>query len=373
MKISKSLWVVGALLAGVARADVADLDGAYLDKPYRSLRRIEVLEGRSNRPLANRLSVRSDTSATIERQTPVKAQGQRGTCSIFSATAMLEAALVRERGLDTKLDLSEEWLEYLIMRQTASEGSTSDRNFRAFSQQGTVEEEYMPYIGETWESLADGLARERCGTLSGFDLSACLLGHRNPNLLGADERELENPRSPLFDKEFLAARTRAREFRAKFLDRVSTDYYVSSNDEVRLLLQQGVPVTLDIDFYYGAWNHRVGPTIGIERDETAWARGEVGYPEPGSVDRAKSHQKPAGHSVVLVGYDDEATLTTRVRMSSGRYKTFTYKGVYYFKNSWGTGNFGAEREIDGKLRDGYGAITYKYAHEYGGFYKLPLK
>lgn len=141
---------------------------------------------------------------------------------------------------------------------------------------------------------------------------------------------------------------------------------------MKSLLAAGIPVTLDITFYYGAWNHREASDLGINRDIDAWNHGVVGFPEPGSVDEASSRTKPAGHSILLVGYDDRAIVQTHVQMSDGTEKDFTYTGVYYFKNSWGTSSFGSQFSIEGSAYAGYGAITQKYAHAYGSFFQFPL-
>jgi hypothetical protein len=119
-----------------------------------------------------------------------------------------------------------------------------------------------------------------------------------------------------------------------------------------------------------------GPELGIERNNEHWSQGLIGYPEQGSVDRRASREDPAGHSVLLVGYNDEESITVESKMEDGSTQTFTYKGVYYFKNSWGTGSFGTQTTIEGRVLPGYGKITQKYSHDFGGFYawnwkKLP--
>ena len=90
------------------------------------------------------------------------------------------------------------------------------------------------------------------------------------------------------------------------------------------------------------------------------------------MDLAHSNEHSAGHSVVVVGYDDEREIEYQVKMKNGRTKKFKRKGVYYFKNSWGTTNFGTTTEIEGKVFPGYGIISQDYAEEYGQFFKLVL-
>jgi C1A family cysteine protease len=143
--------------------------------------------------------------------------------------------------------------------------------------------------------------------------------------------------------------------------------------EARGLLDSGRPVTLDIDFYYGAWNHRKATEYGISRDQSQWEAGIVGYPESDTIDEQQSRIHRAGHSIVIVGYDDSVEVTTQIAMTDGSTKTFTRKGVYYFKNSWGTEKFGVKFSVEGKNFPGYGMITQDYAHDYGQFYKFGWK
>ena len=59
-------------------------------------------------------------------------------------------------------------------------------------------------------------------------------------------------------------------------------------------------------------------------------------------------------------------------MEDGTWKEFSYRGVYYFKNSWGLRVSGRDFKLQGKNFPGYGMITQKYAHELGTFYHPPL-
>jgi hypothetical protein len=353
----------------------ADEEGAFLDAPYKGLthpkqQQVHSPEGFNAFSLVPR---KSDTSSVIAQQTAVKSQAARGTCSIFSATALLEGLLVKKGAFAANLDLSEEWLQYVVTRNKSSDGSTSRANFNALGKVGTPEEKYLPYIGETWDSVDfSQTANERCGKVPEQLVTGCLISHRDPRLFSATDDQLMDLNSPLHDEEFLKARGRAREFKAKYLKMASSNYSVSSTNEIKDLLRQGIPLTLDLDFFYGAWNHRKGPELGIPRNMDHWNRGIIGYPEKGSVDRAKSFDDPAGHSIVVVGYDDDVEVSVPTLMADGSQKTFTYRGVYYIKNSWGTGGFGAGFQLDGAAHPGYGMITQKYAHEFGGFYRLPL-
>lgn len=339
---------------------------ASLDAPYKRLAHPRVdRAGRDGREAAPK----SDTVAVIEKMSEVKSQAARGSCSIFSAVALLEGMLAIEGKADNKLDLSEEYLQYLIAQHATNDGSSSPANFRALHEFGVPSEEKLPYIGATWKSLNDGSAQERCANVQGRQQANCLTGHRDPALLLMDDKLLAAT-----DADFAAARAEAQANKARFFTDKGEEEsgIIFGTGEVKELLAKGQPLTLDIDFYYGAWNHRLADELTIGRDTENWAQGIVSYPERNSLDAEKSHDKPAGHSVVLVGYDDEREIEYTMKMKNGRMKKFKRKGVYYFKNSWGTGNFGTQTEIDGKVFAGYGVISQDYANEYGQFFKLAL-
>ena len=363
--------------------DFEDLpaDGDYLDLPYRGLVHPRVNDqGPASGelgPFDEPVAARSDTEVLAARISPARAQGSRGTCSIFSATALLEAHLSLRRGWKTsQADFSEEWLEYLAMQNQTGDGSSSLTNFSNLLRFGTVAEASWPYLGETWKDTSTGLARQRCGSLEGARLTSCLLGHRDPRLLRATDEELLARSSPLFDSEFARIRSEARSLQQKELPRrggqALPTFMVYDTQTVKRLLRQGEPLTLDVDFYYGAWNHSKAPSFGLKRNLAHWAEGLVGYPSKGSLDARVSKANPAGHSVLIVGYDDELVVTVPTQMEDGTVKDFTFKGVYYFKNSWGRDNFGLRTRIGGQNFPGYGMITQDYAQQFGSFYRLPL-
>lgn len=365
----KLIIVLLGLMGFYAQAD-------YLDPPYEVFNppiNLEANISSAESVSAMNVVVRSsDTLATILKQSPVKAQGSRGTCSIFSATAYLEHHLAENEDFDTSVDLSEEWLEYLIMRQRGKEGSFSGSNFNALLTYGSPAESVWPYLGETWKSLDSPLAKARCSAYESdqYSLDRCLLGHKSPWLLEKSNSELNDPRNSYYDPEFSLARNEAAFLKEDYLFPKSYDYRLNYVSQIKNELKRKDPVILDIDFYYGAWNHRKATDMGIGRDMSHWAAGIVGYPEIGSVDVKKSLESRAGHSVLLVGYDEDKVVTKTILMENGQYKTFTYRGVYYFKNSWGTDGFGASFNMDNQSFPGYGMIVMDYAHNYGSFYRI---
>ena len=309
------------------------------------------------------------TEDVIALQSSVKSQGKRGTCSIFSATALLESMLIIN-GHDSTIDLSEEWLEYVIMRNRTSEGSSSPANFNVFRRWGSTTEERLPYDIFTWteEDMTD-LGTERCGTLTSTRLTSCLLGHWDPQLFN-------NPRLETLDPELFEAKRQAANNRDRFMQFDSNiRYSIGFVQDIKQLLKGGTPITMGITFFYGAWNHRLAESkLGLTRNEEHWAQGIVGYPERGSKDRelSRGEDVAAGHSIVIVGYDNNIVVETKVEMSNGDTVTKTHTGVYYFKNSWGTDSFGVDFALNGNPYAGYGMITQDYAHEFGSFYRMPL-
>jgi len=271
-----------------------------------------------------------------------------------------------------KWDLSEEWLEYLAVRGSDDDGSWASRNFYLLKKSGVLRESHWPYDPSEWTEF-DELSEKYCGKLKNQEklYKSCLLIHRDPRLLDASDDELKNEQSELYDLEFLKFKETAPKVRDE-LNVVFTKNlnYAYSEKEVKALLDQGQPLILGIDFYYGAWNHRLMTEYGIgERNMESWNSGVVGYPSLGSLDREIS-VKPknrAGHAIVIIGYDDNVVVTQKIKMKNGHMKTYHYKGVYYFKNSWGADSFGKDMVLEGEKSPGYGMITQRYAHEFGSF------
>lgn len=380
-----SRWVFGVIAGGVFLSanptlwakspDFAPLDRAYpnIEHPVDDTLSLQSLLG------PELTASKSDLSKALELQTSVKAQEDRGTCSVFSALALLESYFIRNRLVSTKkeIDFSEQWLEYLVAKDLGREGSDSPSNFELISEWGAVRESTLPYLGEDWteEGLKTGpLTRKRCGHLSqGKKLNSCLVGHFDPDALNWSEEELVSSSA----SELLPAKRESARFLARLKQRVGEKWpartVVRTVSEIKSLLRAGIPLTLDIDFYFGAWNHREAEERGIPRDKELWKQGVIGYPEPGSVDRKKSRQgDTSGHSVLCVGYDDSIEVEVTSLSEDGELEQKRYRGVYFIKNSWGTEGFGSKFSAQGVSAPGYGMITQKYAHEFGGFYRIYL-
>lgn len=352
-----------SLISLMASLTFANLDGAYLSRPFQNLVHPKVDTNNDK----NRIT-KSDTQSVVKNMSSVKSQGSRGTCSIFSAAAMLEGLLAIQGITTNQIDLSEEWLQYLNIASSRSttDGSFTSRNFKLIRSFGMPLERTLPYDSSNWEKSTSVTETNRCQNLATSEYKMCELGHFNPNFYRMNSQTIINlPGGDVY----VNAKEEAAKVKAS-IPSLSPRYSMYSVSEIKERLQQGLPVILDINFFYGAWNHRKADEYGIGRDLDQWSKGIVGYPEYRSIDYKKSMENRAGHSVLLVGYDDDKEVTTTVKMQDGTVKTFTYKGVYFFKNSWGTGSFGSSAEIDGNTEPGYGLITQKYSHEHGSFYKL---
>jgi hypothetical protein len=349
-----------------AQGHPEEIDGAYLDPPYVALIHPET----SKADFLTPPPPRSDVDAMLSFQTPARSQASRGTCTFFSTVGLLESELIEFQGFPKDTDLSEQWLTYVVTRNQVTDGSGSIPNFQALMASGMVNEPVMPYEGAQWTSAGESEAsKKRCGGVPSRLLKSCLVSHYDPRLFNASAPWLKE-----HDPEFLAIREEAERFRQNSLSGApGSRFQVRTIDEAKNLLAGGTPLTLDIDFYYGAWNHRKADEFGIKRDLDRWDKGVVGYPAGGSMDRAISPRHRAGHSVLVLGYDDGVTVVTPVLMTDGSWKTFSYRGVYYIKNSWGTQGFGRGFKIHGDSYPGFGMITQRYTHEMGAFYKLPLQ
>ncbi len=359
----KSILVAFALAFSLSVA--ANVDGAYFDAPYPvSVPPID--DANDNKDLQGF----SDTDALLEMMTPVRSQASRGTCSIFSATALIEA-LMKMNSTSANPDLSEEFLQFVVNAGSTAEGSHASKNFETIHVYGMATERTLPYLGDNWLTWDNSLAQRRCGHLRDRAKQSCLIVHHDPANRTRSNEDLLDITKPWYDPDLAAAKEEGFAFKENHLSNVRHNY-VFSTSEIKSLLEQGIPLILEMRVYYGAWNHRVADELDIGRNLDHWNRGIVGHPFLGSMDRAMSPTKNAGHSVLVVGYDDSVELTFEVKMEDGSYKTLTRKGVYYFKNSWGTSSFGAQTEINGVRRPGYGIMTQNYANEFGTFYRFSI-
>jgi subtilisin-like proprotein convertase family protein len=111
-------------------------------------------------------------------------------------------------------------------------------------------------------------------------------------------------------------------------------------------------------FFYQAWGHggsRIPVYRGYRRQGYVLA--------PNAADVTSSGEHPAGHSYLLVGWDDE--LEVQAIDAEGQLavdeagEPIMQKGFFLFKNSWGTG-----WAQDNPFGPGYGWIAYDYVEDH---------
>lgn len=360
-------------------------EGPFLDPYYGDHRPLSIenrIKADLSQPDDGTLASRKiSVLETALAQSPVKSQQSRGTCSIFSSTAVLEYNLKKVGLTDDFLDLSEQWLEYITAGQRGQEGSWSYYNFDRYGDYGFIDEEVWPYHGMSWHPYkedywtftASVLEKEifklYCEPLKDTRFfNGCLIGQLDPQLLHLDDRALQEK-----DAQFYERRSQALENLKEAGIKISSRTQWSDR-EVQDSLDSGDVVSLDIDFFYEAWNHRKAIDLGLQTDSNLWSQGVVSFPDSRSKDYQESRKSEnrAGHSIVLVGYDKNKVIERNVEDVNGDMITISSQGVYYFKNSWGQDSFGSEFTLQGQSLPGFGMISMAYAHRDGRFYRMMI-
>lgn len=271
----------------------------------------------------------------IQWQSPVKSQGSRGVCSIFSTVALMEHLYIKE-GTVADPDFSEQYLQWSAKEQVRAfrntSGSNARVNLQAISQYGIVMEADDPYETFQWGPSQD----EAC---EGDEMPTRCYTNGDPDERATDAIKWKLPRGRWLNTNSIKAHMHTK--------------------------NQGVVVGLT--FFYQSWNHR---RSDLPTNRDYWSKGYVLYPN--EKDRELSLEKRAGHSILLVGWDDELEVQkvdeegNKVTDEDGN--PVMEKGFYVFKNSWGTGSFGR----DNPHGDGYGFISMAYVHRYGTAYVSDL-
>ncbi|MFH2009001.1 MAG: proprotein convertase P-domain-containing protein [bacterium] len=269
----------------------------------------------------------------IDFQSPIRSQGSRGVCSIFSTVALMEHLYVRE-GTITDPDFSEQFLQWSVKVEvgsfTDSGGSNAQSNLRAINEHGIVVEGDWPYQTQPWTTSND----ERC------------TGDNQPTLCYTNG---DPPQSALDATRWKLPRGR---------------YVNSSPRSIKAFLTENeAGVIAGMTFFYQSWNHR-SSTLPTNRDY--WSEGYVLYPN--AEDKAKSLEKRAGHSILIIGWDDDLEVPmvdeTGAVMTDADGNELKEKGFWLFKNSWGTSGFGIRNEFGA----GYGWLSMRYVQEYASVY-----
>jgi hypothetical protein len=264
-------------------------------------------------------------------QSPVRSQGRRGTCSIFSTAALMEHLYIAG-GMDDP-DFSEQYLQWSTKFELGAfrdtSGSNASINLQAINQFGIPTEADWPYEADQWNEFQD----PDCAEANEDKPTHCYTNGQPP------ESALQA------EKFFLP--------RGRFLN-TSRDAII---DHIRV---EGTGVVVGLDFFYQSWNHRKST---LPRNLDNWDAGIVLYPNDEDV--LASHEQRAGHSVLIVGWDLEREFPRRdadgeiVRDADGN--PVMEKGFFIFKNSWGTDGFGIEHPQGA----GYGWLSMEYVEDHG--------
>jgi hypothetical protein len=268
----------------------------------------------------------------VALQSPVKSQGSRGVCSIFSTVALMEHLYLKE-GSFTNPDFSEQFLQWSVKFEVGAfpntSGSNADYNLQAINRFGIVDEATYPYQSYQWGTAND------------------------PACTGADDQPTRcytNGEPP----DAVKNATRYKLPPGRYLNTNSIKAHISSKKTA---------VVIGATFFYQAWNHRKSE---LPTNSDYWRRGIVLYPN--EKDKELSLAKRAGHSVPIVGWDDDLEVPVvdehGAQVLDAEGQPVVEKGFYIFKNSWGTGGFG----VDNPHGNGYGYLSQRYVREYGSAY-----
>ena len=274
----------------------------------------------------------------LQHQAPIRSQGRRGVCSIFSTVGLMEHLYIKE-GTITAPDFSEQYLQWSVKAQVGafswSEGSNANSNLKAINQFGIPEESAWPYEPNKWTSSND----PECDGSDSLPTKCYTNG--------------EPPQSARDAEQFFLPRGRWINSKVR-----SIKAHLTSKKQAAIA---------GMTFFYQSWNHR---SSKLKTSSDLWNQGFVPYPN--QEDKTESLKKRAGHSIVLVGWDDELEVQPLDSEGNpavnGNGEAIKEKGFFIFRNSWGTGSFGKNNPHG----DGYGYLSYRYIEEYASVYASDL-
>lgn len=284
-------------------------------------------EAKTDQVLPTKFDVRDE-------QSPVKSQGSRGVCSIFSTVALMENLYIKEGKL-TEPDFSEQYLQWSVKTEVGSfpktSGSNAQSNLDAITRFGIVTEQDYPYNPSPWGTSNDP------GCKGGDDQPTICYTQGEPPERAKAARKWKLPRGR---------------------------YVNSSVRSIKAFInEKKTGVIAGMTFYYQSWNHR-GSSLKV--NSNYWSEGYVLYPNQD--DKTESLKKRAGHSIMILGWDDELEVPTVDKdgnvIKDAEGNPVMEKGFFLIKNSWGTSGFGIRNEFG----PGYGWISYRYIEEEASVY-----
>ena len=275
------------------------------------------------------------SNVLVKEQSPVKDQNERGVCTIFTTTALMEHLYIKAGMANPSF--SEQYLQWSVKVQDGvvpnGEGSNISDNVTAIHEFGIPVESVDPYVGTEWTAAND---------------PDCM-----PN--GSEGQSL--PTKCWTQGDPTAAQQKAKKYSlpaGKFINATDIKAHITSDQTA---------VGVGIDFFYQAWNHGLS-TLPIDRDDLT--KGIVRYPN--ATDVTESHKQKAGHGILIVGWDDDMEVQAVDKDDKpavdSKGKPVMQKGFYIFKNSWGTDIFG----VTNPNGAGYGYIAEKYIEQFGTAY-----
>lgn len=270
-------------------------------------------------------------------QSPVKSQGSRGVCSIFSTVALMEHLYMKEGAVAP--DFSEQFLQWSVKselgRFTKTSGSNGSANIEAIHRFGIVEESVMPYETFAWSGSNDPACAETGDEKKDKEIPTICYTNGNPQDTVLEARRWSLP---------------------------SNSRWVSSNPKniKAFLVENETAIVVGMTFFYQSWNHGRSP---LPTSSEYKRQGYVLYPN--EKDREHGEEKGAGHSILIVGWDDD--LEVPVLDHEGKPvldeagEPVLERGFFLFKNSWGTSAFGTANPFGA----GYGWLSMRYVEEFG--------
>jgi subtilisin-like proprotein convertase family protein/C1A family cysteine protease len=273
----------------------------------------------------------------VALQSPIRNQGRRGVCSIFSTVALMEHLYIKE-GTITNPDFSEQYLQWSTKFEVKdflnTSGSNARTNLEAINRFGLVEENAWKYEANEWGTAND---------------PACDGGKTQPTQCYTNGQPPDAAKSA--KKWYLPA--------GRWINHSVRS--IKAN-----MATKKTAVVWGADFFYQAWNHG-GSSLKVSNEYKR--KGYVTYPsDADKKDSREPETRRAGHSILLIGWDDNLEVPMRdgegKPMVDAEGKPMVEKGFFIFKNSWGTTGFGTESPFGA----GFGYLSFKYVEEFGSAY-----
>ncbi len=258
---------------------------------------------------------------TLHLQTSVKNQGSRGTCHVQAASGLAEAMYNRRAlnaGQGEKLiDLSEQWLQYMVKKNAdfsveTGDGGNTQVDLETIRDQGHVPEVYWKYDARHWSNMAEyaSLAGDTPGK-SPWPwrlVAQTTTGQPPPAVTVAISRRGANPNG-------------LENFKIKNITSGGTG--TTGVNFITNKINQGIPVAIAVPWPRGVM-FADGCIIFVPDEALNKTRAELWddvYPDdhPTGGLRGKSKWFRGGHAIIIVGYGKPGTEA---------------EGLYAFKNSW---------------------------------------